>query len=246
MGFVMYLYGFTTFAGIDKVMKVDRDDLWFSAGDLLQSDDEYFLVLGDEVSFTEQYTSRFPEGRDLQLIYSHFVWKKYIARIHWMVAQYYSIYRNVMKYFVSQDIESLLKKEVRKKPNWLKKIKLDARFFGVPSLAEKGQTLIVYPDLWTMYMMVDESVRNHPGVLLLHSSDTQVKKDKAFRQVKHGLVKYVLVTHAELFQDFYDLQAVVLVHPYKWYYANQQDPRYKTPEVLTYLSDIWKIKLAEV
>jgi hypothetical protein len=148
--YIMYLYGFTTFAGIDKVMKVDRDDLWFSAGDLLQSDDEYFLVLGDEVSFTEQYTSRFPEGRDLQLIYSRFVWKKYIARIHWMVAQYYSTYRNVMKYFVSQDIESLLKKEVRKKPNWLKKTQLEPRFFGVPSLAEKGQTLIVYPDLWTM------------------------------------------------------------------------------------------------
>jgi len=97
-----------------------------------------------------------------------------------------------------------------------------------------------------MQMMVDKSVRDGYGVLLLGSSDTQAKKDKSFWQVKQGLVKYVLVTHAELFQDFYDLQAVVLVHPYKWYYANQQDPRYKTPEVLSYLADLWKIKLEKV
>lgn len=242
----MYLYGFTTFAGIDKVMKLDRDDLWFSVGDLLQSDDEYFLVLGDEVSFVEQYTARFPKDRQLELIYSGFVSKKYIDRVHWMVAQYYSTYRNVMKYFLNQDIELLLKKEITKKSKWLNKIQLKSELFGIDCVAEKGQTLIVYPDLWTMYMMVDKSVRDEAGVLLLGSSDTQVKKDKAFWQVKHGLVKYVLVTHAELFQDFKDLKAVVLVHPYKRYYANQQDPRYKTPEVLSYLADIWKIKLEQV
>ena len=92
-------------------------------------------------------------------------------------------------------------------------------------------------------MMTDQSLRDTAGVLFLHSSDTQVKKNKAFWQVKHGLVKYVLVTHAELFQDFADLQSVILVHPYKWYYANQQDPRYKTPEVLSYLADQWNIKI---
>lgn len=242
----MYLYWFTTFAGIDKVMKLDRDDSGFSVGDLLQSDDEYFLVLGDAVSFTEQYTASFPQNRELVLIYPKFVSQKYIDRIHWMVAQYYSTYRNVMKYFLSQDIESLLKKEVNKKVQWLKKLKLDPKLFGVESLAEKGQTLIVYPDLWTMHMMVDKSVRNTAGVLLICSSDTQVKKDNAFWQVKQGLVKYVLVTHAELFQDFKDLQAVILVHPYKRYYANQQDPRYKTPEVLAYLSDVWGIKVDDI
>lgn len=242
----MYLYGFTTFAGIDKVMKLDRSDLGFSCGDLLQSDDEYFLVLWNEVSFTEQYTSRFPEWRELQLVYSWFFSKKYIDWIHWMVAEYYSTYRNVMKYFAAQDVESLLKREVEKKPKWLKSLAIDPKFFGVPSLAEKWQTLIVYPDLWTMSMMTDESLYTQAGVLYLHSSDSQVKKDKAFWQVKHGLVKYILVTHAELFQDFKDLQSVVLVHPYKRYYANQQDPRYKTPDVLAYLANSWKIKLLEV
>lgn len=227
-------------------MKLDRDDLWFSVWDLLQSDDEYFLVLGDSVSFTEQYTARFPQDRQLELIYSGFISKKYIDRIHWMVAQYYSTYRNVMKYFLSQDIELLLKKEIVKKSKSLNKIQLDPRLFWVDAVAEKGQTLIVYPDLWTMNMMIDTSVMNETGVLLLSSSDTQAKKDKSFWQVKQGLVKYVLVTHAELFQDFKDLQAVVLVHPYKRYYANQQDPRYKTPEVLSYLADIWKVKVRQI
>lgn len=242
----MYLYGFTTFAGIDKIMKLDRDDLWFSVGDLLQSDDEYFLVLGDEVSFVEQYTSRFPEWRELLLIYSWFFSNNYIKWIHWMVAEYYSTYRNVMKYFISHDIESLLKKELNKKLKWLNKIQLESRLFGVDYVAEKGQNLIVYPDLWTMYMMVSRDIINNPAVLLLHWSDTQVKKDKAFWQVKHGLVKYIVVTHAELFQDFYDLKSITIVHPYKRYYANQQDPRYKTPDVLSYIADLWKIPLHEI
>jgi primosomal protein N' len=98
----------------------------------------------------------------------------------------------------------------------------------------------VYPDLWTMAMMTDASLHEVSGVLFLHSSDTQAKKDKAFWQIKRGLVSYVLVTHAELFQDFWDLQHIVLVHPYKRYYANQQDPRYKTPDVLSYLAEYWK------
>lgn len=242
----MYLYGFTTFAGIDKVMKVDRTDPWFSIWDLLQSDDEYFLVLGDDISFTEQYTACFPKGRELLLVYKWFVSQKYVDRIHWMVTQYYSTYKNVMRYFLSQDIELLLKKEISKKIPWLRKFQIDPKLFWVNAIAEKGQTLIVYPDLWTMQMMIDSSVKNSPGVLVVSSSDTQAKKDKAFWQVKKGLVKYVLVTHAELFQDFYDLQAVVLVHPYKRYYANQQDPRYKTPEVLSYLADKYNIEIKEI
>lgn len=227
-------------------MKVNRNDLEFSIWDLLQTDDEYFLVLGDDVSFVEQYTARFPENRKLTMIYPKFVSKKYVKLIHWMVNQYYSTYKNVVRYFISKDIESLLKKESNKKPKWLKNLQLDPKLFGVDELAEKWQTLIVYPDMWTMCMMVDQSVRNESGVLFLSSLDTQAKKDKAFWQVKKWLVKYILVSHAELFQDFHDLKSIILVHPYKWYYANQQDPRYKTPEILAYLSNIWKIKLTEI
>jgi len=242
----MYLYGFTTFAGIDKVMKLDREGLWFSDWDLIQSEDEYFLVLWNDVSFAEQYNYVFPKWRKLELIYKWFFSQKHLGWIHWMVAEYYSTYKNVMKYFSSQDIESLLKKETQKKPKGLKSFQLNPKLFWVNSVAEKWQTLIVYPDLWTMYMMIDQILRDYPEVLFLHSSDTQVKKDKAFWQIKNWTVKYILVTHAELFQDFYDLQAVVLVHPYKWYYANQQDPRYKTPDVLSYLSQSRNINLFEM
>jgi hypothetical protein len=65
----MYLYGFTTFAGIDKVMRIDSPDFSFAVGDLLQSDDDYFLVLGDMVSFTEQYTIFIPQDRKFRLVY---------------------------------------------------------------------------------------------------------------------------------------------------------------------------------
>ncbi len=241
----MYLYGFTTFAGIDKVMKVDRDDLKFSVWDLLQSDDEYFLVLGNTVSFAEQYTARLPNNRELIVIYPKFVSQKYIAWIHWMVSEYYTGYKNVIKYFISQDVESLLKREWSKKSKLSAKLSLSPKLFGVDTVAEKGQTLIVYPDLWTMFIMSNEHTRTQSQVLVLHSSDTQIKKDKAFWQIKHGLVKYILTTHAEMFQDFYDLQSISVIHPYKRYYAHQQDPRYKTIDVLSYLSKIHQANIIE-
>ena len=42
-------------------------------------------------------------------------------------------------------------------------------------------------------------------------------------------------THAEVFQDFANLQAIELVDPHAWYYTNQQDPRYKIPAVIEQL-----------
>jgi hypothetical protein len=57
--------------------------------------------------------------------------------------------------------------------------------FGIDVVAEKGQTLIVYPDLWTMSMMVDKSIRSESSVVLISSLDSQIKKDKAFWQIKN-------------------------------------------------------------
>ena len=48
-------------------------------------------------------------------------------------------------------------------------------------------------------------------------------------------------THAEVFQDFANLQAIELVDPHAWYYTNQQDPRYKIPAVIEEMKCLWKI-----
>jgi len=95
-------------------------------------------------------------------------------------------------------------------------------------------------------MMVDESLSSQPGVILLSSADSQNKKDKSFWEVKTGNAHLLLTTHAELFQDFADLQKIIFVDPHKWYYANQQDPRYKTPDVVAKLAEIWGCEIENI
>lgn len=238
----MYLYWFTTFAGIDKVMKVPEECLSnfpYLPGDLLSQDQNYFLVLGDEVKFTEQYTTFFSQTAVLKDMYHKFLSQKALQLLHWMVGEYYTTYKNVIKYFVSSDLDTLLQKETKK--NTKKSVSSQAfHYWFFPSFAVQGQVLIIFPDVWTMFMMADESFRWRKDAVILHSAETQNKKDKAFWDIKKWNVKYILTTHAEIFQDFADLKQILMVDPHKRYYANQQDPRYKTGDVLQKISEIWK------
>lgn len=45
------------------------------------------------------------------------------------------------------------------------------------SLAQEGQTLIVFPDLRTMFNTSDENFRTDPAVAFLSSAQTQNQKD---------------------------------------------------------------------
>ena len=49
----MFLYSFTRYAGHDRVFVADLDDV--SEGDLLMIENEYYLVLGEDVARKEQY-----------------------------------------------------------------------------------------------------------------------------------------------------------------------------------------------
>jgi hypothetical protein len=75
--------------------------------------------------------------------------------IHRMVYTYYSTYKSVMKYFVSDDWEKLLEKKVKsKKDNVERDLEsVDRSPFAISPI---GQTLIVYPDLRTIMNTVDE------------------------------------------------------------------------------------------
>jgi len=65
--------------------------------------------------FAEQYTSFFPSTKKLELVYAKFLGKKTLQLLHWMVGEYYTVYRNVMKYFLPEDIGQLLGREIKKK-----------------------------------------------------------------------------------------------------------------------------------
>lgn len=49
----------------------------------------------------------------------------------------------------------------------------------------------------------------------------------------------IVCTYAEIFQDFNNLKKIIFVDPHKWYYAAQQDPRYKVGDVLAKMGELY-------
>ena len=105
-----------------------------------------------------------------------------------------------------------------------KKTKKTEVFIGKQQLvAENSQILVVFPDLWTRenYLQADKEA------FLLNSLDTVAKKQTNRWKIKQSLSGIIIATGSEIFQDFQNLSDIFFVEPQKWYYASQQDPRYK-------------------
>ena len=112
----MYLYSFTRFGGFDKVFKLSADGIKTKTGDLLQLGSEFFLCLGEKVSFEELYiNSSVLQNKSLEVVYPKFLSIKSVQLLHWMVATYYTTYKSVVKLFISDEIENLLKRETKVK-----------------------------------------------------------------------------------------------------------------------------------
>lgn len=232
----MYFYGFSSFFWFDKVWFSDND-FGAKAGDLLYFQNNYFLCLWEEISFFELYKDKQISLAGAEIVYAKFVSAKTIGFINWMVYYRYSTYKSVMRYFLSQDIDYLLKKEVL----WKKSKNLDEKLFSElqklqfnPSSA--GQTLIVFPDLFTLYQNLPLNILESEKTALLISTDTELQKAKKWWSIRNWSKNLIISTHSEVFQDYKDLKKIILFDPSKRYYTNQQDPRYKINEVLKYLA----------
>ena len=263
-----YLYWFTKYAWADKIWKIS----WkLKAWDLFLFWDEYYLSLWDEISFFEQYVYEIREPEEkFKLVEKNLISKETIQFINYMAYERYCPYYNVMKYFLPQEIDKLIERKIGKKkscaPLW-KGLHPDLsggwgflhqwiKIFR-PQLAEQAsgtsflkggqdldwQTLIVFPDLWTLINMTDDDFRKQQWVDTLLSTNTQNQKDKSRRNIKLWNTKVIFATHSEIFQNYNDLKKIVIVYPHKRYYANQQDPRYKTLSVVQKMSEIYNCEL---
>jgi len=92
----------------------------------------------------------------------------------------------------------------------------------------KWQNLFVFPDLWTLYNFSENVDFKHD---ILNVSWTSLYRMKTFLDIKNGKIKNVFTTHAWVFQDWKNLKSIFVFDPYKWYYKNQQNPRYYLPEL---------------
>lgn len=239
----VYLYAFTLYAGQDRVFQYQglEKKLNFSEGDLIQIQEQYFLVLWNQISFQEQYSNIPTMSGVVQIIQKRLLTEKTIQLMHRMVYQRYTTYKSVMKYFLSKDIPSLLKKATKSWKRKYKKYFLQMQWKSY-EISPDGQTLIIFPDLWTLYNTLPESILAEKNLAVLHSSSTQNQKDKAWRWIKQWQIQILATTYAQIFQDFSKLQNIIQIDPHKWYYANQQDPRYKTWIVIEKMQEIWKIE----
>lgn len=241
----MYLFNFSKFAWSDKVFKVVNNDNFpkkIKTGDRVACEEDYFLVLWDQISFSERYTYNYTPAQKVEIIYPKLISAQNMEMAHWMVYTYYSTYKSVMRYFLTDEVESLLKREKWSKRKTKEKIDkiLDVEWFNI---SKEWQTLIVFPDLWSLFNMTNETFLENKQVAFLRSSSTQNQKDKNRWEIKKWNVNVIISTHWEIFQDFADLKKIILIDPYKRYYANQQDPRYKVEAVLEKMKEVYNCEL---
>ncbi len=252
----LYLYSFDRFFGSDKICIFDQSTSKrkIKPGDLLCIGNQYFLALWDSIAFPElSMNAEMLKWLNVEIIYPKFLTKPTLDLFHRMVATYYTTYKSVARLFFPDDIEKLLKFETQgQSKRWKVKSVTPSSFSLYPfSCSQEWQTLIVFPDLWTMFNTLpaerfnDETLKWWNGPLaFLSATQTEKQKDVRRWEVKKWSISVILCTYAEIFQDFHDLKKIIFVDPHKRYYANQQDPRYKVWDVVEEMKRLYGAELA--
>lgn len=229
----IYLYAFNMYAWFDKVFILNKNNNNFKAWDLIQNWEwYYFLVLWKNISFEEVYNTVYSSDINFTKTYSWLFSESTINLIHWMVYKRYSTYKNVIKFFLDTEIENLLTKEIKtnKKQKaysiniWEINIKWNWEY----------QTLIVFPDIRSFKNII---WNNFNEWIFLYSLDTQNTKNKNRWNIKTWNEALIYSTSSEIFHDYKNLKEIYFIEPQKWYYAAQQDPRYKVWTVLEKIAE---------
>ena len=114
----MFVYSFIRYAGHDRVFIADWDGV--SEGDLVIFEHEWYLVLGEDVAWKEQYkyplrsVSNIPHEVFIPALLS----KETLHLLHRFVYERYTTYKNTIPLFLG-DMDELVKrkKRSRKKKN---------------------------------------------------------------------------------------------------------------------------------
>jgi hypothetical protein len=252
----LYIFFFNKYAWFDRVfdLKMSESVFWkykksLKRWNLFRYQDDFFICLWNKISFLEQYKYQYEIKEDsLSLVSKLFLTDQTLDMVDWMVYNRYSNYKSVLKYFLSFDIEKLLeiwkaKTETKKKKIENNEILIQDWKLLISANVFIWQQLVVFPDLWSLFNVLDDDVLSLPGNVFLSSQDTQNQKDKKWRMIKNWLIKNVFCTHSEIFQSRLDLKKIILIDGYKRYYENQQDPRYNVGCVVEKMQEIYWAEL---
>jgi len=221
----MYLFSFKQFVWHDRVFSSSLS-IW-KAGDLIQCGWDFLLNLWNEVSFPELIRAQFTPTSPCEVVYPKFFDERFLTLLHRMVYQRYSTYNNVLKYFVSFEIPQLLTRGVKIK--WKNK-KLNLDKVSIP-FDKSMQNLVIIPDNRSRENLLSDFF-SQDWVTHLCSTYTQNCKDQKRREIKKSKTWIIVATQSEIFQPFNNLWTITFIDWYKWYYHNQQDPRYDISAVV--------------
>lgn len=224
--------------GEDKVARIT----WItgSQGDLFLVDGEYVVLLGEDITaheliqgqFTAVHTASIQPwlctDKSMQLIH-HFVWMRYTS------------YAHTIPLWIGADILALLKRRSKKGKQaqraWKIELSAQSEFVFSTTTATWRQQLLVFPDLWTMHQQLPARLFEQGGVARRHSGLSVLQKAAIYWWCKQWTIHTLITTPAWIFQDWLDVESIILVDAHKWWYKSVQDPRYRTPTVISAFRD---------
>ena len=201
-----------------------------SVWDLLYWD--FFVLIISEKNVENDFNGA------VQLKIKNFLSQKTCDFIEWMSSYWFTSLEKIINLYWHEKmlkyIDAREKKPTKKTQKKLfydnqKLIETDEKF-------SKNQ-LIVVPDLWAM-----ENIKMPKTVEKIYPMSTY-KQFFLFQQKIKFETKTYMMTHWNIFADWENLGHIIMVDPHKWYYKNQQDPRYQTTSVLKKMAQIYNATL---
>jgi hypothetical protein len=241
----MFCYFPNKWFGEEKVAWVTG--ISWSEGDFFLIDGEYALILGEDITAHELIVGQ-ATAVHTELVEKQLCGKETMRLIHAFVAQRYTSYTNTVPLWIGSDMLALMKRRP-KSPKPLgraRSLELSSTGKFVFSAAElkTSQQLVVFPDLRTMHQQLPARLFEQAWVARRHSGATALQKAAIFRWCKQGTIHTLITTPAGIYQDRKKLDHIFVVDAHKRWYKSVQDPRYRTPQVLSAMQEIYSCKIS--
>lgn len=235
----IYLYCFDQYFWFDRICYFETDQK-LTLGTLIKNNNYHYLILWKHISFQENYTQQIKLDW-FEIIENSLLSKNVINLINYITYTYYTTYKNTIPLFLWNDINYLLKKQSIKLKSIKDNYKIIHKWFYWFELWEKSnwQTLIITPDIRTMRNLLLPNI-SQESTIFLHWQTSINQKSIAFWWIKKWIYKNIICTHSQIFFDRKKLDQIIIIDSHKWYYKNQQDPRYNTVQIIKKFQEIYK------
>ena len=234
----MYVFSYNLFAGDDRVFHAPL--LQAAPGDLLKVWEDYILVLGEHIARPEKYDRRRTASpSQIEVACASFMSEQTLTELHQFVEHRFTTYKKAVPLRMS-DIEDCIK---RKKSKLVKKRKIEHLHITChgtecsrATTPSKGQQLVIFPDIWTMFNLLSGKMVDNKAVII-HSRATKKQLSDAYWKIKSWEITTVFATPSKVFRDRAELTSITLIQQHMRYYKNQQEPRYYIPSVIEKLAE---------